>query len=126
MKQGEKIHYSNRILETNSLIEKFEKPISITLKYNYFTCMKASGYTELVQYGDRMSSVWICYANSNWFKGKIKEGDIFWVEGKKPPKVEELDELFGYKESANAIVVDVLETDHSIKITLERNENEQE
>lgn len=125
MKQGEKIYYSKRVKEQNSLIEKFEKPKDITLKYNYFTCMKASGYAELVQYGERISSIWICYANSNWFKGKIEEGDIFWVEGKKPPHLSEMDELFGYKESANAIVVDVLELDHSIKITLERNENEQ-
>lgn len=126
MKQGEKVYYSNRINDDNAIIQEFDKPKKITLKYNYFTCMKASGYMEIISYGERISSIWTCFANSNYFKGKIKKGDIFWVEGKKPPKESELTELFGYKQSANAKVIEVLDLDHTIKITLERNEDEQD
>ena len=125
MKQGEKVYYSKRINIENSIIQRYEKPKEITLKYNYFTCMKASGYMEIIEYGERISSIWTCIANSKYFRDKISKGDLFWVEGKKPPKENELTELYGYGESANARVVDVLATDHSIKITLESNENEQ-
>ena len=125
MKQGEKVYYSKRKYIENAITQEYQKPKEITLKYNYFTCMKASGYMEIVEYGERISSMWVCIANSNFFKDKISKGDLFWVEGKKPLKESELTEMLGYGESANAIVIDVLYTDHTIKIVLESNENEQ-
>lgn len=125
MKQGEKVYYSKRKYIENAITQEYQKPKEITLKYNYFTCMKASGYMEIVEYGERISSMWVCIANSNYFKDKISKGDLFWVEGKKPLKENELTEMLGYGESANAIVIDVLYTDHTIKIVLESNENEQ-
>lgn len=126
MKTGEKVYYSKRINIPNAIVQEYEKPKQITLKYNYFTCMKASGYMAIIEYGEQINSTWICIANSNYFKDKISKGDLFWVGGKTPLKENELTETIGYGESANAIVVDVLETDHTIKIVLENNENEQE
>lgn len=122
MKNGSFVWLSNREKVPNALVEQFGTPIKIRLQNNYFTCQPAGagGYMQILQYGENITNVWNCIANANCFLGKIKQGDLMWVEGDKPTKdVPPIN-------SATARVVSVNISDKSIFITLERNQTKDE
>jgi hypothetical protein len=120
MKVGSYVWYTNKRYDANAEIETYSKPIKITLRNNYFTCQPAStgGYLSIVEYGEDLQKTWTCKANALVFNGKIKEGDLMWVDGDKPYGDE-------YELSANARVVNVSVVDRTMTITLEKNQVEQ-
>lgn len=123
MEFGQKVWYSNRKPIPNAKITKYEAPIEIVTKPNYFSVMRAStrGYLVVMQYGETADRTWTATANRRFFEGKIKAGDLMWVDGEKP--IKEYEEKFGNGTTANAVVKDVSIVNHTISIVLEVNQN---
>lgn len=123
MRVGETIWHSRRKEIPNAEIAEFETPTEIRTRFNYLTCMPATarGYLQMMQYGERIDNYWTIIANARYFSGKIKEGDLMWVDGEKP--IKQVEEDYGIGASANAVVKSVAEVKHSITITLERNQD---
>jgi hypothetical protein len=121
MRIGQSIWHSKRIDEDNAEIAEFEKPIEIKTRAKYLTCMPMSsrGGMQVLQYGENVTKYWSVVANPRYFNGKIKEGDLMWVDGEKP--ITEVEEKYGYGTSANAIVTSVAIGNDAINIVLETN-----
>lgn len=128
MKVGKSVWYANRINEPNAETEHFEKPIEVITAWNYFTVMPAvsRGYMETMKYGERLLDTWTVIANAKEFGGKIKAGDVMWVDGESPYTVRnaELEEEYGYGCTANAVVKSAVEVNYTLNITLERNQKQ--
>lgn len=124
MRVGESIWHSARINADNAEVAEFATPKEIRTHFNYFTVMPATsrGFLEVMQYGEDLDSTWTAIANDRVFRGKVKEGDLFWLDGEKPP--EETAEDYGYSESATAVVKSVAYVNHTISITLTRNKEQ--
>lgn len=123
MRVGESIWHASRIDVANAEISEYAEPTEIRTRFNYFTVMPATsrGFLEVMMYGEDLDSTWTAIANDRAFHGKIKEGDLFWLDGEKPP--EEVTDEYGYAESATAVVKSVSYVDHTISITLTRNKD---
>ena len=124
MRVGESIWHSARINADNAEVAEFAPPKEIRTRFNYFTVMPATsrGFLEVMQYGEDLDSTWTAIANDRAFHGKVKEGDLFWLDGEKPP--EEITEDYGYSESATAVVKSVAYVNLTIAITLTRNKEQ--
>jgi hypothetical protein len=123
MRVGESIWHSARINEANSEIADFSEPTEIRTRFNYFTVMPATsrGFMEVMKYGEDVDSTWTAIANDRAFHGKIKEGDLFWLDGEKP--IPELEEEYGNGATATAVVKSVSYVNLTIAITLTRNKD---
>lgn len=121
MKQGAYVWHAKRIDLPNAEMEDFEQPKKIVLRNNYFTCQPATsgGYLAIMQFGEMVSSTWICKANAMIFSSKIKEGDLMWVDGESPTQDE------SYINSANARVVKVSVVDKTMTVVIQQNQIEQ-
>lgn len=128
MKVGKSVWYANRINEPNAEIAYFDEPIEIKTRWNYFTVMQAitRGYFEVKKYGETAENTWTVIANGKYFEGKIKEGDVMWVDDESPfsEKNADLEVEYGNGCTANAVVKNVAEVNYTISITLERNQNQ--
>lgn len=124
MRIGQSIWYSSRINETNAEVSEYAQPIEIKTRCNYFTVMPATsrGFMEVMQYGEDLNSTWTAIANARYFDGKIKEGDLFWLDGEKP--IPELEEEWGIGATANAVVKSVAYVNLTMSITLTRNKSQ--
>ena len=124
MRFGKVVWHSKRINDFNAEIAEYEQPTKIVTRPNFFTVMQAStrGFTEVMKYGETAINHWTVIANSSAFYGKIKVGDVMWVEGESP--IENIEKMYGNGASANAVVKNVAEVNHTISITLERNQNQ--
>lgn len=124
MRFGKSVWYCNRINDFNAEIAEFNAPKEIVTRPNYFTVMQAitRGYMEVAKYGETAENTWTVIANSRAFSGKIKKGDLMWVDDEKP--LAEVEKAYGNGASANAVVKNVAETNLTISITLERNQNQ--
>ena len=124
MRVGEKIWHSARINGANAEITQFATPTEIRTQFNYFTVMPATsrGFMEVMKYGEDVDSTWTAIANDRAFHGKIKVGDLFWLDGEMPPK--KITDEFGYAQSATAIVKSVSYVNLTISITLTRNKDQ--
>lgn len=124
MRVGESIWHSSRIDVENAEISEYAEPTEIRTRFNYFTVMPATsrGYIEVMRYGEDLDSTWTAIANDRAFHGKIKEGDLFWLDGEKP--IAELEEEYGIGATATAVVKSVSYVNISISITLTRNKNQ--
>lgn len=124
MKFGKSVWHAKRISDYNAEIAQYDNPTKITTRPNYFTVMQAStrGFLEIMKYGETAQNYWTVIANTNVFDGKIKAGDVMWVDGEQP--ILKVEETYGNGASANAIVKNVAEVNHTITITLERNQNQ--
>lgn len=124
MKLGGVIWHSSRINEENAEVAEFAKPQAIRTRANYFSVMPATsrGFLEVMQYGEDLDSTWTAIANDRVFHGKIKEGDLFWLDGEKP--IPELEAEYGNGSTANAVVKSVAYVNLSIAITLTRNKDQ--
>lgn len=123
MEFGQKVWYSNRKPISNAKIPHYDTPVEIITKANYFSVMPASsrGYLAVLRYGETLDKTWTAIANARFFNGKIKRGDLMWVDGEKP--IKEYEEKFGNGTTANAVVKDVSVVNHTISIVLEVNQN---
>lgn len=121
MRIGGKVWLSSRIENPNATIPSYEEPIEITTRPNYFTVMSAvgGGYVEVVKHGETIYDTWNVVANTNVFCGKIKVGDLMWVDGCKP--IKEIEEENGIGASANAVVNSVSKGDKTLSIVLKTN-----
>lgn len=124
MKLGGVIWHSSRINEENAEIAEFAAPQAIRTRANYFSVMPATsrGFLEVMQYGEDLDSTWTAIANDRLFHGKVKEGDLFWLDGEKP--IPELEEDYGIGATATAVVKSVAYVNHTIAITLTRNKEQ--
>ncbi len=124
MRVGQKIWHASRINEDNAEIADFAEPTEIRTNFNYFSVMPATsrGYMEVMKYGEDIDSTWTAIANDRAFHGKIKEGDLFWLDGEKP--IPELEEEYGIGSTANAVVKSVSYVNLTISITLTRNKEQ--
>ena len=123
MRVGDTIWHASRINEDNAEISRFEKPTEIITRFNYFTVMPASsrGFMEVMKYGEDVDSTWTAIANDRAFHGKVKVGDLFWLDGEKP--IPEIEAEYGNGATATAIVKSVSYTNLTISITLYRNKD---
>lgn len=123
MRVGESIWHSARINKTNAEIAEYEAPTEIRTRFNYFSVMPATsrGFMEMMKYGEDLESTWTAIANDRVFHGKIKEGDLFWLDGEKP--IAELEEEYGIGATATAVVKSVAYVNLTIAITLTRNKD---
>lgn len=124
MRVGEIIWHSSRIDEDNAVISKFAEPSQIRTGFNYFTVMPATsrGFMEVMKYGEDVDRTWTAIAIDRHFHGKIKEGDLFWLDGDKP--IPELEAEYGNGATATAVVKSVAYVNISIQITLTRNKEQ--
>ncbi len=125
MEIGASIWHCSRIENDDAEIAEFEKPVEIKTRANYITCMPmvARGGLQVLNYGENVSKYWTVIANARYFSGKIKEGDLMWVDGEKP--IESVEELYGNGTSANALVKSVSQVRATISIVLVRNQNQE-
>lgn len=123
MRVGESVWHSARINTENAEIPDFAEPTQIRTRFNYFTVMPATsrGFMEVMKYGEDVDSTWTAIANDRAFHGKIKVGDLFWLDGEKP--IAELEEEYGYGATATAVVKSVAYVNLTIAITLTRNKD---
>lgn len=75
-----------------------------------------------MKFGERIYDTWTAYANALFFGGKIKEGDVMWVDGHSP--VEEIEKEYGYGSSANAVCTSAVTTNTTISIILVSNQEQ--
>ena len=121
MRFGSKVWLSRRIEAPNATMPSYEEPIEIVTRPNYFTVMSAvgGGYIEVMKHGETIYDTWNVVANANAFSGKIKQGDLMWVDGQEP--IEEIEKENGIGSSANAVVNSVSEGNISLSIVLKTN-----
>lgn len=124
MRVGEIIWHASRINEANAEIAEYAEPTEIRTRFNYFTVMPATsrGFMEVMKYGEDVDSTWTAIAIDRAFHGKIKVGDLFWLDGEKPS--ETVTDEIGYAQSATAIVKSVSYVNLTIAITLTRNKDQ--
>jgi hypothetical protein len=124
MRVGDSIWHSARINEDNAEIAEFAEPTEIRTRFNYLTVQPSISRHDLrVQAnGETIYGDWSIVANARCFDGKIKYGDLFWVDGATP--IAEVEEEFGYGASANAEVVAVMPVNISISIVLRKRQNQ--
>lgn len=124
MKFGKSVWHAKRINELNAEIATYSEPTEIITRTNYFSVMQAitRGYMEVLKYGETLQNTWVAIANASIFDGKIKVGDVMWVDGEEP--IKEIENKYGIGSSANAVVKNVAEVNKTISITLERNQNQ--
>lgn len=123
MRIGKSVWLSVRKNDTNGQAE-YEEAIEIVTRANYFTIMPASskGFMEVLKSGETLYDTWIAVANSRIFDGKIKAGDLMWLDGEMP--IKDIEEKYGYGASATAEVKNVAETNLTISIRLERKQDQ--
>lgn len=124
MKLGGVIWHSSRINEENAEVAEFAKPQAIRTRANYFSVMPATsrGFLEVMQYGEDLDSTWTAIANDRLFHGKVKEGDLFWLDGETPNA--DLEAEYGNGATATAVVKSVAYVNQTISITLTRNKEQ--
>lgn len=123
MRVGEKIYHAKRISNENAEINEYAKPTELTTKFNHLTCVSSvtRGYIEVVQYGERVTDYWTIIAKTSHFKGKFAKGDVMWIDGEKP--IENIEEMYGYGASANAVIKSIGYGNLYMTISLEVNQN---
>ena len=123
MRIGQSIWHSARINTPNAEVSEYAEPSKICNHFNYFTVMPATsrGFTEVMKYGEDVDSTWTAIANYRSFEGKIKEGDLFWLDCEKP--IPEIEEKYGIGSTATAVVKSVAYVNLTIYITLTRNKD---
>jgi ribosomal protein S8 len=122
MRVGDSVWYSKRQRIPNATKATYDEPIEIRTRLNYLTVMAASGYIQVMKYGEDVDNTWTLVASMRAFGDEIKEGDLFWVDGESPNA--ELEEKYGNGASANAVVRSVSKGNLMMEVTLMRNKNQ--
>lgn len=122
MRVGDSVWHASRQEIPNATQATYDEPNEIVTRFNYLTVMAASGYVQVMKYGEDVNNTWNVVANQRAFENKIKVGDLFWVDGHSPN--EEIESKYGFGSSANAVVVAVGKGNVSMEITLKRNKNQ--
>jgi len=112
------IWHCKRTSNTNSEVETFAKPKEYSLKLNYLSIQPVSGYTSIMQFGERVGKMWLGTASYHAFCGIFTEGDKLYIDGAKPNVILEMANGYGY--SANASIKSVQIFNRSIRIEIEK------
>lgn len=111
MKVGRSVWYCKKLENGN-----YAKPKEIVTRFNYFTVMGKSGYSDIIQFGNQISSFLTAIAQPyDAWENVFESGDLFYCNGVAPSKDEDW-----YGEKANYVVDDVDYGNTRIKITLKR------
>ena len=112
MRIGDTIYYCKKI---KGKVEKYEKPIPITLKPNYFTLSTTKGLTETLIYGKNTDNTYIALLPLRiWGRDTFKAGDKFYLDYAEPLQDEE------NGESANAEIKSVRFQNIFIRLVIQR------
>lgn len=122
MRIGDSVWHAKRQNIPNATKATYELPKEIRTRLNYLTVMAASGYVQVMKYGEDIDNTWIVVANMRHFDSEISVGDLFWVDGAFPN--EELENKYGNGASANAYVASIQKGNTMLQITLKRNKSQ--
>ncbi len=124
MRIGKSVWHASRLNDFNAEIAEYDTPKEIVTRFNYLTVMPASsrGNLEVLKHGETLYDTWTAIANSRYFEGTFKEGDLMWVDGHSP--VAYLENQYGNGATANAVIKSALEVNHTIGIVLHRNQEQ--
>lgn len=124
MRIGQVVWHAKRKEIENATIAEFEKPVQYVNRPNHLTIMPATarGYLEVLKHGEDIENTWTGIANSLAYSGVFKAGDVMWIDGEKPN--EELEDMYGYGCTANAIITSVIELNQTISLTLKTNKRQ--
>lgn len=96
--------------------DEFNPPIEIRTRLGHFTVMGKSGYSDIVEFGDKISSYLTAIAQPyRVWCDVFSEGDLFYCNGAKPSSDEEY-----YGQNANYVVDNVDYGNERIKLTLKK------
>ena len=113
MRVGETFYHSVRKINNNDLVTySVAKPYRTQL--GYITCQPASGYTETLEFGEKVSKTWTIVANYSRFNGVFNEGDLLFLDGAKPTDKDL------YENEANAVITSVRYQNKIIRIIAEK------
>lgn len=124
MRVGKSVWHAKRLNDFNAEIAEYDKPKEITTRFNYLTVMPAvsRGGLEVLKYGETLYDTWTVIANSRYFSGVFKKGDLMWVDDESP--ITDLEKEYGNGATANAVIKSALEVNHTINIILTRNQEQ--
>ena len=124
MRIGKSVWLAKRLNEINAEIAEYDEPIEIITRPNYLTVMPASAgnYLEMLKSGENLYNSWNATANGFMFDGRIKAGDVMWLDGDKP--IADIEQMYGNGASATAEVINVSEVNYTIAIRLQRRQNQ--
>lgn len=111
MKIGDSVWFCKKVDKS-----KYSEPVEIVTRCNYFTVMGKSGYNDIIQFGEKISSYLTAIAQPyDLWKDTFKNGDLFYCNGAKPSESE------NWKgEKSNYIIDDVDYGNRRIKLTLKK------
>lgn len=122
MRNGLLVYFCKKTSPKNADIETFAKPVAFRLRLGYLTVQPASGYNDVVEFGDNIGRTWTAYAQPyNEWVGKISEDDRFYIDGIIPDGFNtsiEPEDGWGY--DANARVYSVRPQNRAIKFILQK------
>lgn len=110
MRLGDTIYYCKK----KEGVEEYEKPIPIKLKFNFFTLMPASEYSDVAVYGEDINKRYRAIANFFIWGKRFKEGDKLYIDYHEPKDDEE------YGENANAEITSVLYQNRVIRLEIRK------
>lgn len=115
MRVGETIWYAKKDDKPNQEVASYSRPKKIVTRWNYFTVMPASsrGLAKMMQFGEKVDSVWTAIANYQAFKDNFSIGDVFWIDGASPLN----------KDEPNAVIKGISSVQHCIEIILTENDS---
>lgn len=111
MKLGDTIYYCKK---KKGEVEEYENPIPIRLKFNYFSLMPASEYTDVMIYGEDVNTRYRAYANFRIWGKTFNKGDKLYIDYAKPQCNEE------NGKSANAEITAVMYDNLFVKIEIRK------
>lgn len=87
MKFGDSIYYCKK---KKGKVEKYEAPVEIVLKRDYFSLMTTKGLMDTLIYGKDIDNTYIALAPIRiWGRDTFKEGDKIYLDYVKPSDDEE-------------------------------------
>lgn len=127
MQNGLMVYHCKRTSQPNADIETFAQPVAYRLGLGYLTIQPASGYNEIVEFGDKIARTWTAFAQpySQWVDN-LKEGDRFYVDGLTPTyEIDDETKLpiepeDGWGYDANARIYSVRPQNTAVKFLLQK------
>ncbi len=111
MKIGKSVWYCKKL--DNG---EYDEPVEIVTRCGYFTVMGKSGYNDIIQFGENISSYLTAIAQPyDLWENTFDNGDLFYCNGNAPSAKEEW-----YGENANYVVDNVDYGNMRIKLTLKK------
>ena len=113
MKFGDSIFYCQK---KKGKVAKFEAPVEIVLKRDYFSLMTSKGLMDTLVYGKDVDNTYIALVPIRiWGRNTFKEGDKFYVDYAKPNEDETEN-----GEKANATITSVKYQNLFIRLTIRK------